>query len=155
MANLIKITTDGTPLAATTLTITTSGLIPANSLAPGDIFELVTTVKKTVATSILNTYIYVNTSNSLIGATQIGVYGGIAGTPYGYIIGRNYVIKSPTSTIGFTSGNLTVIPDTVLAAAYGNFNINWAVDQYIIIAISHSSGASNNSYSTSLLVLKR
>lgn len=155
MANLVKITTDGTALTGTTLTITTSSLIPANSLAVGDIFELMTSIKKVVSTAILNTYIYINTSNSLIGATQIGVYGGIAGTPHGYMIGRNFVIKSSTSTIGFTAANPTVSPDTVLAAAYGSFNIDWTIDQYIIIAINHSSGASNNSYSTSLLILKR
>lgn len=155
MANLIKNTTDGTSVTGTIQTISVSELITANSVAVGDILEMVAFVKKVVTTSILNIRFYVNTSASLVGATQIGIYGGLAGTSFIYVMGRNYIVKSSTSTIGHSSTNNSITPDSPLASAYGNFNIDWSVDQYFMVVLNHSSGASNNSYSTGLLVLKR
>jgi hypothetical protein len=155
MANLVKITTDGTSVTGTPQTITTSGLISANSVLVGDILELMTSIKKVVTTATLTIRIYINTANNLTGATQLGAYGGVAGTSFVYIMGRNYVVKSATSTIGYNAATSLITPDSVLSSAYGDYNIDWTVDQYIIIALNHSSGASNDSYSTSLLVLKR
>ena len=155
MANLVKITTDGTSVTGTAQTITTSSLIAANSVLVGDILELITTVKKNITTATLSIRIYINTTNNLTGATQLGIYTGVAGTIYGYTMGRNYVIKSATSTIGYSAANNSVTPDVPLVVSFGNYNIDWTTNQYIIIALSHSSGVSNNSFSTSLLVLKR
>lgn len=155
MANLIKNTSDGTSVTGTTQTITVSELITAGSLTTGDIFEVVTFVKKNVTTSALNIRFYVNTANNLTGATQIGIYAGVAGTAYGYTMGRNYIIKSSTSTIGYVSGTASITPDVALSVAYGDYNIDWSVNQYFIVALNHSSGAANNSYSTGLLILKR
>lgn len=155
MANLVKITSDGTSVTGTAQVITTSSLIAANSLAPGDIIELITFVKKNVTTATLSIRIYVNTSDDLTGATQIGIYTGVAGTAYGYTMGRNYVIKSSTSTISYNATTASITPDVALTSAYGDYNIDWTVDQYIIIALNHSSGSSSDSYSTALLVLKR
>lgn len=155
MANLIKNTSDGTSVTGTTQTITVSELIAANSVAVGDILEVVTFVKKTVTTSTLSVRLYVNTTNNLTGATQIGVYTGVSGTAFIYTIGRNYIIKSSTSTIGYTATNGSITPDTVLSVAYGDFNIDWSVNQYFMVVLNHSSGTGNSSFSTGLLVLKR
>lgn len=155
MANLIKNTSDGTSVTSTTQVITVSELITAGSLTTGDIFEVITFVKKNVTTSTLSIRLYVNTANNLTGATQIGIYTGVAGVAYGYTMGRNYIIKSSISTIGYVSGTSSITPDVPLTSAYGDYNIDWSVNQYFIIALSHSSGAANNSYSTGLLVLKR
>jgi hypothetical protein len=155
MANLVKITADGTSVTGTAQTITTSSLIAANSVLVGDILELMTSVKKVVTAATLSIRIYINTANNLTGATQLGIYTGVAGTSFVYIMGRNYVVKSVTSTIGYTLTTGSITPDAASSSAYGDYNIDWTVDQYIIIALNHSSGASNNSYSTSLLVLKR
>jgi hypothetical protein len=155
MANLIKNTADGTSVTGTAQTISVSELIKGGSIASGDIIEMVSFVKKAVATATMQMRVYVNTSNSLVGATQIGVYGGVAGTTFVYIMGRNWVVKSHTSTIGYTAANSTLTADNVLSIAYGDFNIDWSVDQYFMVVLSHSSGVANNSFSTGLLVLKR
>ena len=155
MANLIKNTSNGTSVTGTAQTITVSELITANSVAVGDILEMVAFVKKVVTTATLTVRFYVNTANNLTGATQIGVYGGAAGTAFIYTIGKNWIVKSSTSTIGYTAVNSSITPDISSPSAYGNFNIDWSVDQYFMVVLNHSSGASSNSYSTGLLVLKR
>jgi hypothetical protein len=155
MANLIKNTTDGTSVLATAQTITVSELISGGSVLPGDILEVISFVKKNVTTSTLSIRFYVNTANNLTGATQLGIYTGVTSTVFGYIMGRNFVVKSATSTIAFpvASGNIT--PDISSTTVYGDVNIDWSINQYFIVALSHSSGAANDSYSTGLLVLKR
>lgn len=155
MANLIKNTSNGTSVTGTAQTITVSELITANSVAVGDILEMVAFVKKVVTTATLTVRFYVNTANNLTGATQIGAYTGVAGTSFIYTMGRNYIVKSSTSTIGYTAANSSITPDTVLSAAYGDYNIDWSVDQYFMVVLNHSSGTGNDSYSTGLLVLKR
>jgi hypothetical protein len=155
MGNLIKNTADGTSVTGTAQTISVSELISGGSVLPGDILEVISFAKKVITTATLSIRFYVNTSNNLTGATQIGIYTGVAGTAYGYIFGRNYVVKSSTSTIGYASATSTVTPDAALSIAFGDFNIDWTVDQYFIVALNHSSGTGNDSYSTGLLVLKR
>lgn len=155
MANLIKNTTDGTSVTGTTQTISVSELIPANSLAAGDIIEVINFVKKNVTTSGLNIRFYINTANNLTGATQLAIQSTVTGTALGVITGRNYIIKSSTSTICYITTTSTNTPDIPLSVAYSNLNIDWTVDQYFMVVLNHSSGASSNSYSTGLLVLKR
>jgi hypothetical protein len=156
MANLIKNTTDGTSVLATAQTITVSELISGGSVLPGDILEVISFVKKNVTTATLSIRFYVNTANNLTGATQLGIYTGVGGTVFGYTMGRNFVVKSATSTITFpvaTGGSIA--PDALTTSAYGDVNIDWSINQYFIVALSHSSGLANDSYSTGLLVLKR
>lgn len=156
MANLIKITTDGTSVTGTAQTITTSSIIRANSLSPGNIIEVITSIKKLVGTTTtVSIRLYLNTANNLTGATQIGLATPGAGAPIGFFFGRNYIIKSTTSTIGYTSTTSQIPVDAPLSVAYSDFNIDWTVDQYLIVALSNSAGTTNDSYSTSLLVLKR
>ena len=155
MANLIKNTTDGTSVLATAQTITVSELISGGSVLPGDILEVISFVEKNVTTSTLSIRFYVNSANNLTGATQLGIYTGVAGTAFGYTMGRNFVVKSATSTITFPVASGSITPDVPTTSAYGDVNIDWSINQYFIVALSHSSGAANDSYSTGLLVLKR
>lgn len=155
MGNLIKITTDGVSVSGTAQTITESALVSGGNITVGNILEVILSVKKVVTTSVLTIRLFINTSNSLTGATQISIYQGVAGSQYGYIFGRNFIVKNSSSTIGFSSTTGSVTPDVPLTSAYGDFNIDWSIDQYFIIALNHSSGTGSNSYSTSLLVLKR
>jgi len=128
---------DGTSVANTlTITPTYSQLIPAGTFVAGDVVKLeyrwTSPGAKTSATSA---YIYVNTSNSLSGATQLAINTGGA-------TGRTLQTERMLSVKGATTK--TVNPATSAstdvggAAAMTAHTIDWTVDQYILFAIGHS-----------------
>ena len=153
MGYLVKSTIDGTSVTGTAITISDSKLIVANSLTVGDILEVNYGFSKLVATSNLSIRLYINTSNSLSGASQLALYT-TTGALFAGCLGRVIYIKSATDTQLYPTTASLINPDTV-ALTNSSVNIDWTVSQYLIIALSHSSGASNNSFSTFLLGLKR
>lgn len=128
---------DGTSVANTlTISPTYSQLIPANTFGAGDNvflnFRATSPGAKTSASSI---YFYVNTSNSLSGATQLGIYTGAA-TSRTLQADRMLSVKGSTTKTINPSASLST--DTGASAAMTAHTINWAVDQYIIFAIGHT-----------------
>ena len=119
----------------------------------GDILEINWGFSKLVATATLATRLYINTSNSLTGATQLALYGTTANLFAG-CLGRILYIKSPTDTNLYSVSGQITNPDAA-ALANTSVNIDWTVSQYLIVAINHSSGIASNSFSTFLLGLKR
>lgn len=154
MGYLVKSTIDGTSVTGTAITISDSKLIVANSLTAGDILEVNCGFSKLVVTANLSIRLYINTSNSLTGATQLGIYTTTA-TLFAGCLGRIFYIKSATNTDSFSTTTAAFNPDSANSSVTTSLNIDWTVSQYLIIAISHSAGTSNNSFSTFLLGLKR
>tara|TARA_R110000868_G_scaffold385119_1_gene652865 strand:+ start:1028 stop:1486 length:459 start_codon:yes stop_codon:yes gene_type:complete len=152
MGYLVKSTIDGTSVTGTTITISDSKLIVANSLTVGDILEVNYGWSKLVAPFNLFVRIYINTSNSLTGATQLALYNTAVGITPG-IGGRIFYIKSATNTDSSIVTSSQINPDAVVTAN-SSLNIDWTVSQYLIIALSNS-GPGCNSFSTFLLGLKR
>jgi hypothetical protein len=155
MGYLVKSTIDGTIVTASAITITDSKLIDANSLATGNILEVNCGVSKLYAPPLLTIRLYVNTSNSLTGATLLATYTTASGL-FETCLGRVIYIKSATNSQIFPSTTNGIInPDTATSLANSSININWTVNQYLIIALSHNSATINVSFSTFLLGLKR
>lgn len=153
MGYLVKSTIDGTVVTGIANTITDSKLIVANSLTVGDILEVNFGFSKLVAIGTLNIRLYINTSNSLTGATLLSL-SGTAAALFAGCLGRILYIKSSTNTQVYYVTGTVVNPDTV-SLVNTSLNIDWTVSQYLIIGIAHSSGTANNSFSTFLLGLKR
>ena len=132
---LLKNHTDAST-SSTTYTLLYSGLIPANTFAVGDMFYFEITYRKTGTAGTGNHRVYLNTSASLTGATQIAqkvtdaatnLYGKFARTP---------IIKSSTNTeIIIATNNLNTDLTNVNNAA-STLNINWTVDQYFLVGVS-------------------
>lgn len=149
---LLKSTTDYST-SSTTYTLLYSGLIPANTFAVGDMFYFEITYRKTGTAGTGNNRVYINTSASLTGATQIAqkvtdaaanLYGKFARTP---------LIKSSTNTeIIIATNNLNTDLTNVSNAA-STLNINWTVDQYFIVGCSVSNAADTH-YLSGVLVKK-
>lgn len=140
--SVFKSTTDSSAVTGTTAqTLLTSGLIPAGTLTTGDVIELNARIIKTGTAGTTTTRIYVNTSSTLVGATQLGVVTNAASLIFIAPI-RCFLIKSSTNTEGILS-SLSVNGDSggAIAAARTSTNIDWTVDQYIIISIQNSSAA--------------
>jgi hypothetical protein len=136
--NLIaQSTTDGTLVSATAVnTLSQSVLIPANTFTVGSIFQLFAVYRFTGITAIKVVRFYVNTSASLTGATLLGTNSAtiVASSLYA-IWGKIFVVKSATNTeVGGTAGNTGLTIEGV-ATAVSNVNIDWTVNQYLIMAI--------------------
>ena len=155
MGNLIKDITDGTSITASAEGITISALIKANTVAVGDILEIDWGYKKTVATANLTARLRINTSASLSGATALATRTTTASIFHGFS-GRILHVKASNDTrVVAAPTNNGTLPDLASANAETSVNIDWTVDQYLIVSMAHSSGSANASYSTMLLVRKR
>jgi hypothetical protein len=126
-------------LVANTLTITPtySELIPANSLGAGDVLEIMARATSNNAkTAISSIYIYVNTTNNLSGTPlQLAI---LTSGPTSRTIQleRRFAIKG--STLRSVASTTSTATDTGIFAALQGHNVDWTIDQYIIIAIGHT-----------------
>jgi hypothetical protein len=137
-ATVFKSTVDGTSVINTAAdTITTSCLIPANTFATGDIVRVTWRTRKIGTAAGLTTRMHINTSASLVGAAQLGLY--TMGFTNGLttICQRHFSIKSSTVTES-TPNNSNVDDLLSFASAVNNVNINWTVNQYIIFSLQTS-----------------
>lgn len=131
---------DGTSVSSTTTpTITYSQLIPAGTFVTGDVPELYGRATSSAAkTATTDFTIYVNTSNSLSGATQVGRIATY--TPSRTItINRFLAIKGATTKVVTATSSADV--EGIPSGAESTFTIDWTVDQYIIFGITHSTSA--------------
>ena len=138
----IQSTTDGTAITGTTSnTLTTSILIPANTVGVNDIIYVKTRVRKTGTAGTIVTRMYVNTSAAIGGSLVATSATNAASTLY-FQYSRTLAVKSTTNTETM-AGNFNVNPDdnSFSSAAVSANNINWAVDQYLIVAVANASAA--------------
>lgn len=132
---LLKNSTDAST-SSTTYTLLYSGLIPANTFAVGDMFYFEITYRKTGTAGTGNHRVYLNTSASLTGATQIAQKATDAATNLYGKFARTPIIKSSTNTeIIIATNNLNTDLTNVNNAA-STLNINWTVDQYFLVGVS-------------------
>lgn len=133
--NIIKSTSDGTSVISTVETISGSYLIPANTVKVGDILTLYSRIKRTVTTvTTWSAKIYLNTSSTLVGATQVGVISS-ASSVNANDFGRILIVKSATQTEIIDVSAYTAVVRYNNALVNTNLNIDWTVDQYLLISI--------------------
>jgi len=113
--------------------------VPANTFTVGNIVKVQGVFTKPNAASSMNFYIYINTSNSLSGATQLALFQ--TTTQRWNPITRTLAIESSTSTTLHPTNVSHYNDDIVLvgATARASVNINWAADQYILFAAQNAS----------------
>ena len=135
---IVKETADGTTVNTLVETITSSNLISANTVAVGDVLTLFARVKRITTTGTLFTFkVYFNTSSSLIGATLVATStGSVVGVNL-VDYGRIFIVKNATNTQGFSN----ILINQARYASFAGFsltdsNIDWTVNQYLIISIT-------------------
>ncbi len=152
-ATIYKSTTDGTSITGVaTEQISASQLIPANTFAAGDVIRISWRTRKTGTVSTSTFKLYINTSVSLAGATQMGLLS-INASQLTSQMQRTLAIKSATNTEAFS--NVGVNDDfTFTTVAVISANINWASDQYIIFMCQIGS-ASADTLRTSYYLIEK
>lgn len=134
----IMTTTDGTAVTGVTVsTKTGSILIPANTVAVGDILYVKTRIRKTGTLGALTTRMYVNTSDA-IGGSLVGTSASAATPTLYFQYSRTLAVKTTTNTETM-AGNGNVNPDdnTSLTFAVSTNNIDWTVAQYLVVAVQN------------------
>ena len=152
--NIVKSVSDGTAITANGVeTLSASYLIPANTVKVGDILTLWAQIKRTVTTAVTwNAKVYFNTSASLSGATIVATAN--ASTAQNFIcMGRIFVIKAANITQGFQPSTYTDVDRYDDTLTFNEANIDWTVNQYLIISLTND-GASNSSVVSGCLLLK-
>jgi hypothetical protein len=140
--SIAKQTSDGTPLTGTTAeTKQTAFLIPANTFVAGDVIELKYLARKVGTAGSGSILFYVNTSDTLSGATNVSRTVTSANTQVFIKARRDLVIKSATVTEYLPGTTNTVNDYNTFTAKAAQTNINWAIDQYIIPSCTLSSAA--------------
>ena len=138
-----KDTSDSSTLTGNTNnTLMKSFLIPANTFRTNDWVQCGARFSKTGTAGQLTNRIYVNTSNSLSGATLLGTQTNGA-TALSTSMERNLGIKSATSTrtITTTASFSSDFPGSFTGASEVNINIDWTIAQYIIFASQLANGS--------------
>jgi hypothetical protein len=144
--------TDSTALTGTTaITLMKSILIPANTYATGDVVKILNRAVRNTATGTANNYYYINTTNSLTGATLIG---GQSSASIFFAMERSLYIKSATNSETLLAASSSSGSEAITSAlGASNLNINWAVNQYIIAAFQNAA-VGNSTVMSSLIIQK-
>ena len=138
-------TADSSAITGTTSnTIVDSLLIPANTfrIGVGKInIRNVYSISSTRATRI-----YINTTNSLSGATLLASWS--AGSGVSIDMGRIFVVKSLTSMEFYNASAISLVTEQIVQTAKSTITYNATVNNYIIVATQPSSVSDSciNSY---------
>jgi hypothetical protein len=131
----------GSNLIGTANQISASVLIPAGTIVTNNSIYIRNLLTKTAGSTASTARIYINTSNSLIGATLLGTAGSMTSTTYiqrfernFYFDGTNLYVYNPSNLIStdLTSGTITLVA------------FNPAVDNYLIFTIQNSTTTPDN-----------
>lgn len=152
---IVRVTADGADITANGVEGKSSSyLISGNTVTVGDILEMFARVDRSVDGGVTYiTNIYVNTSDTLTGASLLASYTTDATARDNVDMGRWFIIKSSTVTQGCNNAQSTQLRYTTPTGAFTETNIDWTVDQYIIIALTNN-GAGQTVLAKGMLILK-
>jgi hypothetical protein len=135
----------GTAVTGTTSnTFCKAMLVTANTFVVGDVPMLTTRIiKGTSGLGTITARVYVNTVANISGGSPIL----LATTPAqiantrSFATMRNISIESATESIVTSATTANSIEEAVTAAAETTMNIDWTIDQYIVVSIQLGSGS--------------
>lgn len=152
---IVRTMADGTAITSNaTEEISASYLIAANTVSAGDFLELFARAERSIDNNVTFTAkIYVNTSASLIGANLLATYTTDSIMRDSVDYGRWFLVKSATVTQGFSNTQSTQLRYVVPGVTFTETNIDWTVNQYIIVTITNN-GAGQTTLAKGMLILK-
>ena len=144
---IFKSTTDSAGLTGTTNQIAMSQLITGNTFTVGDIIKVQFRARKTGTTNAVSLRLYVNTTNSLTGATALALY---TVNNFGQFE-RRLVVKSATNTETFITTVSVASDNATVINPASTTNIDWTVNQYLIFAIQQTTAGDTTTGSMYLI----
>jgi len=139
--NVLRSVTSSTAITGTTSsTLSASYLIPANKILVGDILRYIFQSDKTGSAGVTTLRVYINTSASLSGATLLSTTTTTLASNICNTISRFFGVKSSSNTL-ISSVTLSYWPAENTFSTSNSLNIDWTIDQYLIIAVQNGSAA--------------
>jgi hypothetical protein len=132
-----------TAVTGTTVrTISGSLLIPANTLVGGEILELTTRVEKTGTSSSYEARVFINNAIDINSPAQTLAFSPtIAAGSLSAQLERTIDILDNATAACFRLGSGSFTDSTSDIYSISNINVDWTVDQYIILAIQNGNSA--------------
>lgn len=132
---------NGSNLTGTTNQISASVLIPAGTISTNNTIYIKGFLNKTAGSTNSTPRFYINTSNSLTGATLLGAGQGMATSVYFQRFERN-IFFDGTNLNGFLAGTSAANDYTSSAITLTSFNP--AVNHYLIFAVQNTTTTPDN-----------
>ena len=141
IANFIQ-SADGTTVTGTTNnTLSSTILIPANTIAVGDAITLKVRAVKVGTAGTSRVFTYINTAGTIAGGGLIATGPAAAAANIYHQVSREFVIQSSTVTQGFPSATALITDDVNTSVTITNSNIDWTVNQYFVFSLTNGSAA--------------
>jgi hypothetical protein len=138
----------------TTETLIYSKLVAGNTILTGDIPCIQARVLKTNTNGNYSIRMYVNTSNSLSGATLMGLFTSSAATNISVLMQRHLSVRGATTRV--VSVALNSVTDITTGAGGQNtvsdLTIDWTQTQYIIVSAQLVSASDSMTFYGSISV---
>jgi hypothetical protein len=144
-------TANGTAITGTTIQISASVLIPAGTLVANNTIYIKAFINKTAGTGVTTPRYYVNTANTLTGATLLGAGGGMSTSVYFQRFERN-IFFDGTNLNSFLAGTSAATDYSLSGITLTAFNP--LVDNYLIFAISNGTTTPDNGNFKRVIVQK-
>ena len=143
---------DSSVTGTTANTIVDTVLIPAGTLTPGKSILFLPRFRKTGTAGTISVKAYFNTSNA-IGGSNFYAPAQYSAITLKFTANKFGIIKSTTNTEFFGNGadDISVISSTSSVSTY---NIDWTVNQYLVVAIQLSNSGDIGIYSGHILEIK-
>jgi hypothetical protein len=123
---------DGTQITGATVTISTSLLVPANTIATNSIIQISWGIQRISGSSgTVQNQIYINTSNTLTGATLVAS-GGNLSTGQVYFNQARDIQK--VGIVAKTASTTQLVTDGSVSTSINTFTLNNSVPLYFIFA---------------------
>jgi hypothetical protein len=118
---------------------------PANTISANTLLEIeARAIRVATATGSIAFSVYLNTSDSLTGATLMGTFQSITATQWYSQARRSLFINPSTNNLQCLNTGATSPDDFVASGTLGSLTFNEAVTNYIIFAVQPSSTASTS-----------
>jgi hypothetical protein len=127
------IATNGTIVTGPGVFVSQSILIPANTLADGNFIDLYWAYSRLSGGTVVQTHLYTNTTNSLVGAALLRTAGNLTGT---VSIGATSVYAVTNNTLRFSPNPVQLASSEYTQSTTGisTAAFNPTVDNYLIFA---------------------
>lgn len=132
---------NGNAITGTSIQISASVLIPAGTLVANNTLYIKAFINKTAGSGVTTPRYYVNTANTLTGATYLGAGGGMSTSVYFQRFERN-IFFDGTNLNSFLSGTSAANDYSLSGITLTAFNP--LVDNYLIFAISNGTTTPDN-----------
>ena len=130
------------------------GLIPANTITVGDWAMLTVFNPKSGTANTATCRVYFNNTNDLTTPTLEATLT-ITATSTFAKINREYFVRSATETIGYSASSSSLNDSVNSGNGFTIANVDWTIDQYLVVAIQLVNGADSSGIAGVSLNLRR